>query len=105
MDNDAAIDAFLEHHGVKGMRQAIKHAGKPGTQETQANQQQIQFDKLNLASTDKGRQTALKEIARIGKDGSSDAGVAGHKTTGEKIGTAILIAGAGALPVSNIAGG
>lgn len=106
------VDEFLEHHGVKGMHWGVKRSGKPGTQEihdarirTQArvNQQQVQFDKLNLASTEKGKQAALKEIARIGEEGSSDAEIAGHKTTGEKIGTAILVAGTGALLVSAIA--
>lgn len=117
------VDEFLTHHGVKGMhwghRKGSSEGGseggsgkggsepkvkkpKPTAQDIlqararQAVREDKQYDlskEALTATSEKGRQRALAEIARIDKEGAADQEIAKRMTRGEKIGTTILLAG------------
>lgn len=63
MDNDAAIDAFLEHHGVKGMRWGVRKQRESGDPSDSSSKTTSNHKKLKTAGLIIGGVAAVALIA------------------------------------------
>jgi hypothetical protein len=112
MATNEEIDDFIAHHGVKGMHWGVRKAARQARDQSihdararntsRANEAVKQIDQMNLATTEKGRKAAAEAIKKLqdDADNSGDNKLAGQRTRGEKIATALVYGAAGATALA-----